>query len=118
MTHEELVLAYNATDLLIYPSSYEGFGMPVLEGMACGTPVIALNNTAFPEFAGGVAHLLENAAVPTLRQGILAVLHDPAWRQRMAQEGPKRAAAYDWRIVTQKYLDLMLPLVNIPVRTS
>jgi glycosyltransferase involved in cell wall biosynthesis len=112
MTHEEIVLAYNAADLLIYPSSYEGFGMPVLEGMACGTPVIALNNTAFPEFAGGVAHLLENAAVPTLRQGILAVLRDPAWRQRMAQEGPKRAAAYDWHIVTQKYLDLMLPLVN------
>jgi glycosyltransferase involved in cell wall biosynthesis len=59
--HDEMPLVYNAASLFVYPSSYEGFGMPVLEAMACGTPVIALNNTAFPEFAGGVAHLLEDA---------------------------------------------------------
>jgi glycosyltransferase involved in cell wall biosynthesis len=61
-SHEEIALAYNASSVLLYPSSYEGFGMPVLEAMACGTPVIALNNTAFPEFAGGVALLLEDGS--------------------------------------------------------
>ena len=86
--------------------------MPVLEAMACGCPLIALNNTAFPEFAGGVAHLLENAEVASLKQGIQAVLSDTAWRERMSQEGPKRAAAYDWRIVTRRYLDLMIPLAT------
>ncbi len=110
--HDEMPLVYNAADLFIYPSSYEGFGMPVLEAMACGTPLITLNNTAFPEFAGGVAHLLPDAAVPTLKEGILAVLSDAAWRERMSREGPKRAAAYDWRVVTRRYLDLMLPLVG------
>jgi glycosyltransferase involved in cell wall biosynthesis len=110
--HEELVVVYNAADLLIYPSSYEGFGMPVLEAMACGTPVIALDNTAFPEFAGGVAHLLKDADVATLREGIAAVLGDPAWREWMSREGPKRAASYDWRLITQRYLELMIPLVR------
>jgi glycosyltransferase involved in cell wall biosynthesis len=110
--HDELVWVYNAADLFVYPSSYEGFGMPVLEAMACGTPVIALNNTAFPEFAGGVAHLLPDASVNTLAEGISAVLSDAAWRERMAKEGPKRAASYDWPLVTKRYLDLMIPLAS------
>jgi glycosyltransferase involved in cell wall biosynthesis len=110
--HPEMPLVYNAADLFVYPSSYEGFGMPVLEAMACGTPVITLNNTAFPEFAGGVACLLENAEVPTLRAGIEALLNHPAWRERMSKDGPRRAAAYDWRLVTKRYLELMVPLVT------
>lgn len=110
--HDEMPLIYNAADLLVYPSSYEGFGMPVLEAMACGTPVIALDNTAFPEFAGGVAHLLKNAEAATIEKGIDAVLSNPAWRKRMSEEGPRRAAAYDWHLVTRRYLDLMLPLIQ------
>lgn len=112
MTHDEMFMIYNAAALFVYPSSYEGFGMPVLEAMACGTPLIALNNTAFPEFAGGIAHLLKDAKVETLKEGIKAVLNDKNWQAQMARDGPKRAAAYDWRIVAQKYLDLMIPLVR------
>jgi glycosyltransferase involved in cell wall biosynthesis len=110
--HREMPIVYGAASLMVYPSSYEGFGMPVLEAMACGTPVIALNNTAFPEFAGGVAHLLECADVPVLRQGILQVLNDAEWRSRVARQGPSRAAAYDWRAITQRYLDLIVPLAQ------
>lgn len=110
--HDEIALAYNAADLMVYPSSYEGFGMPVLEAMACGTPVIALNNTAFPEFAGGVACLLPDAEVETLERGFTDLLADDARRRQMRIDGPRRAAAYDWRIVTRKYLDLMIPLVE------
>jgi glycosyltransferase involved in cell wall biosynthesis len=97
---------------MVYPSSYEGFGMPVLEAMACGTPVIALNNTAFPEFAGDVACLLPDAEVETLERGFTDLLADDARRRQMRIDGPRRAAAYDWRIVTRKYLDLMIPLVE------
>jgi glycosyltransferase involved in cell wall biosynthesis len=111
-SHTELVQAYNAADIMVYPSSYEGFGMPVLEAMACGTPVVALNNTAFPEFAGDVACLLPDAAVSTLEAGIANLLADPNERGRMALAGPRRAAAYDWRIVTRRYLDLMLSVVQ------
>jgi len=110
--HPDLVVVYNAADLFIYPSSHEGFGMPVLEAMACGTPLIALDNTAFPEFAGGVAHLLKDATVPTLKEGIDAVLSNPGWGKRMSQEGPKRAAYYDWHLIVRRYLDLMIPLAT------
>lgn len=108
--HEEIVKAYNASEVMVYPSSYEGFGMPVLEAMACGTPVIALNNTAFPEFAGGVASLLPDAEVDTLANGITEVLLDQALRERMSLAGPQRAAAYDWHIVSQSYIDLLTEL--------
>ncbi len=112
VTHKEMFLVYNAANLFIYPSSYEGFGMPVLEAMACGTPVVALDNTAFPEFAGGIAHLLKDAEVKTLKEGMAAVLNNEEWQKQMKEDGPKRAADYDWRILTRKYLDLMTPLVN------
>lgn len=111
ISHDEMFLVYNAASLFVYPSSYEGFGMPVLEAMACGTPLIALNNTAFPEFAGGIAHLLQNAEINTLKEGIKAVLNDEKWQAQMKQDGPFRAMAYDWQIIAQKYLDLMIPLV-------
>jgi glycosyltransferase involved in cell wall biosynthesis len=111
-SHKEMPFVYNAADLFIYPSSYEGFGMPVLESMACGTPTIALDNTAFPEFAGGVAHLLPDDRVDTLLEGMHAVLRDPAWRARMAADGPVRACEYDWHLVTRRYLDLMIPIAE------
>lgn len=110
MAHQDIVLAYNACDVMIYPSSYEGYGMPVLEAMACGAPVIALDNTAFPEFAGGVARLLPDARVETLANGIDRLLASPAERERMLRDGPIRAARYDWLIVTRRYLDLLVQL--------
>lgn len=111
-SHDTMAWVYNGADLLVYPSSYEGFGMPVLEAMACGTPVVALEAGAIPEFAGGLAHLLPDARVETLAAGILAGLTDRGWRDRMAQEGPRRAAGYDWRVVTRRYLDLLVPLAR------
>jgi glycosyltransferase involved in cell wall biosynthesis len=110
MSHEDIVLAYNACAAMVYPSSYEGFGMPVLEAMACGAPVIALDNTAFPEFAGGVARLLPDASVDTLARGIAEVLSNQSLREHMAYCGPRRAARYDWRIVTERYLRLLVRL--------
>ena len=110
--HNEIILAYNACEMLVYPSSYEGFGMPVLEAMACGAPVIALDNTAFPEFAGGVAMLLPDAQPDTLMEGMLKIIRDPSIRVRMAEAGPQRAAAYDWHLVTRMYLDLLLELAK------
>jgi glycosyltransferase involved in cell wall biosynthesis len=112
VSHAEMTWVYNAAALFVYPSSYEGFGMPVLEAMACGAPVITLDNTAFPEFAGGVAHLLPDARVETLVNGMLHVLGDAALRRQMAEDGPRRAAAYDWKLVTRRYLDLMIPIAQ------
>ena len=114
VAYDRMPLVYGGADLLVYPSSYEGFGLPVLEAMACGTPVIALNNTAFPEFAAGVACLLQDGDIDTLKRGIRDVLTDRELRARMARDGPRRAAAYDWSIVARRYLDLMTSLVRAP----
>jgi glycosyltransferase involved in cell wall biosynthesis len=110
--HAEVALAYNACSIMLYPSSYEGFGMPVLEAMACGAPVIALDNTAFPEFASGVAKLLPDADPRTLETAILELLSDEPERARMRHLGPQRAAAYDWSIVGQRYLDILARLAR------
>jgi glycosyltransferase involved in cell wall biosynthesis len=112
VNHDDMVLTYNAADLLAYPSSYEGFGMPVLEAMACGTPVLALDNTVPAEFAQGVALLVKDANADTLVKGIETALSDQALRECIAVKGPQRAAAYDWRLVTKRYLDLIKPLVG------
>jgi glycosyltransferase involved in cell wall biosynthesis len=112
LSHDDVALAYNAADLFVYPSSYEGFGMPVLESMACGTPTITLNNTAFPEFASGVAMLLPDAQPETLRDGMVTALTDSTLRKQMKSRGPERAAKYDWKLITRRYLDVMIPLAK------
>ena len=93
---------------IIAPCGTETFGLAVLEAMACGTPAIALDNTAFPEFAGGVAWLLPDAGVETLKAAMAALLADTGARRRMAVDGPRRAAAYEWSLITRRYLDLMI----------
>ncbi|HMX62165.1 MAG TPA: glycosyltransferase family 1 protein [Candidatus Sumerlaeota bacterium] len=101
-SHEEMTIAYNAAECLVYPSSYEGFGMPVLEAMACGTPAIALNNSAFPEFAGGVALLAREGTADCLYDAMKSILDDDQMRRRMREDGPARAAAYDWKLIAER----------------
>jgi glycosyltransferase involved in cell wall biosynthesis len=110
--HEEMPILYNAADVFIYPSSYEGFGMPVLEAMACGTPFITLDNTAFPEFAGGIGLLLADAEVETLADGLWSLLENRELQKHMAEQGPLRAADYEWKLVAKKYLGLMVPIAE------
>ena len=111
-THEEIALAYNASEMLVYPSSYEGFGLPVLEAMACGTPAIALHNTAFPEFSAGIAKLLPDAEPETLCRAMHDLISDERWRAHVREAGPKRARSYDWHRITEQYIDLMTSLVG------
>ncbi|MDQ3145625.1 MAG: hypothetical protein M3R01_01615 [Actinomycetota bacterium] len=75
--------------------------------MACGTPVVALDNSAFPEFSAGAALLLPDAGVTTLRTGITSLLADEARLEELAAEGPRRASGYDWRLLVPRYVDLL-----------
>ena len=95
---------YAGAEAFALPSLYEGFGLPLLEAMACGTPVIAADATALPETAGGAARL---AAPERMAEAIRAVLGDRAEQTRLRAAGLARAAAFTWDR-TARELDALL----------
>ncbi len=92
----ELPLWYNAASLLAFPSLYEGFGMPVVEAMACGTPVIASNVSSIPEAAGEAALLFNPQDVAELGDRLTAVLQDPHLADTMRAKGLEQAKQFSW----------------------
>lgn len=93
---EHLPLLYQGAEAFTLPSLAEGFGLPVLEAMACGTPVICSNTTAMPEIAGGAAYLVPPLEIEAWTEAIDLVLSDPEARQRMSRDGLRRASDFSW----------------------
>lgn len=94
----DLVALYRGADVFVYPSYVEGFGLPVIEAMACGTPVVTYRATSLPEVAGDAAILLDPPVTPiVLAKAIREVMDDPDLRRRLIERGRARAAAFDWR---------------------
>jgi glycosyltransferase involved in cell wall biosynthesis len=87
---------YNAAALLVFPSLYEGFGLPVVEAMACGTPVIAANSSSIPEAAGEAALLFAPADVAGLTERMETVLTNTAVSDQLRQQGPIQAQQFSW----------------------
>jgi len=95
--NDELVALYNRAEALVFPSLYEGFGLPVLEAMACGCPVICSNVTSLPEVAGKAALFVEPKDEEAIAEAIRRIVEDDNLRQSLAQKGVQRAALFDWR---------------------
>jgi glycosyltransferase involved in cell wall biosynthesis len=93
---DKMPALYAAVDLLVYPSFYEGFGLPPLEAMAVGTPVVASNASCLPEVLGDAALLVPPHNHLDFGHAVEAVLTDPALRARLVEAGKKRAALYTW----------------------
>ncbi|MFZ1400618.1 MAG: glycosyltransferase family 1 protein [Candidatus Promineifilaceae bacterium] len=87
---------YNAAELLVFPSVYEGFGLPVVEAMACGTPVIAANSSSIPEAVGDAGLLFAPDDVETLAGQITAVLTNAALKDTLRQQGLAHAQTFSW----------------------
>lgn len=92
----ELPLWYNAAAVLVFPSIYEGFGLPVLEAMACGTPVVSANTSAVPEVVGNAGRLFSPKDVSDLVSQILAVIDNPELAHTMRQDGLAQASRFSW----------------------
>lgn len=93
---EELPLIYHAADLVVYPSVYEGFGLPVLEAMACGVPVITSNVSSMPEIVGNAGILVNPYRPEELAEAMYQILENADRRQHYAQQGLARAKDFSW----------------------
>ena len=93
---ERLRELYQRALLFVYPSRYEGFGLPPLEAMACGAPVIATRTGAIPEFAGDAALLIDPGDRGALAESMLRLLRDPSLRAELGARGIERARLYPW----------------------
>lgn len=93
---EELLWLYNRAEAMVLPSVYEGFGLPVIEAMACGTPVITTRVSSLPEVAGDAAILVDPQDGDALVSAICRVLDGPALRGKMRESGLNQAARFDW----------------------
>lgn len=96
LSDEELVAVYNGALGFLYPSLYEGFGLPPLEAMACGTPVLSANTTAIPEVSGDAAILVDPLDVEAIAHGLRRLLDDTALRAELQQKGLERAKQYSF----------------------
>ncbi|MBI4727355.1 glycosyltransferase family 4 protein [candidate division TA06 bacterium] len=88
---------YAAADVFVFPSLYEGFGLPVLEAMACGCPVIASNNSSIPEVVGEAGIMIDPLNEVLWKEMILSVLSDQGLSQKLSAEGLERARLFTWQ---------------------
>lgn len=113
-THQLITLGYvpqldlpkivAAATLLAYPSFYEGFGMPVLEAMAVGTPVLTSNCASMPEVSGGATVLVEPSRVDEIGDGLIRLLDDEELRQQCSAKGLEAAKRYSWNQSAQRLI--------------
>ncbi|MDH5509978.1 MAG: glycosyltransferase family 4 protein [Nitrospinota bacterium] len=96
VTQSELAALYARADLFFYPSLYEGFGLPVLEAMACGAPVITTDRSSIPEVAGDAALTLDPDQPELFTEALLRLAGSKDERDRLRELGPKRAATFSW----------------------
>jgi len=108
----DLPALYSAASLFVYPSLYEGFGLPVLEAMTCGTPVVASNQSALPEVVGQAGLLVDPRDVKALAAAMSRLLADKDLHQKLAQAGHVRAANFTWGNMAVKLIALYQQLIG------
>jgi glycosyltransferase involved in cell wall biosynthesis len=87
---------YRGAEALVFASLYEGFGLPILEAMACGTPVVTANTTAMPEVAGDAALLVDPTSVEQIGKAMEQIVSDISLRQQLREKGLAQAAKFSW----------------------
>lgn len=104
----DMVALYNCADVLVCASLVEGFGLPVVEAMKCGTPVVASNISCLPEVAGGAAVLVDPKDADAIAGGIVSILRDEELRKSLVAKGLERAKDFTW----QKSADTFMQIVR------
>ena len=102
---EELPLWYNSAEVFLYPSVFEGFGIPVLEAMACGTPVIISDASSLPEVAGSAGLALPPQAVEQWTEALRRAFGDIEWRKQVVEQGLLEAKRYSWQLTAEQTIN-------------
>ena len=96
LPRDDLSLLYNGADVLLFPSFYEGFGLPVAEAMACGTPVITSSISVMQEIAGDAAIQIDPSDIPSIAKSLIHLLSDDELRSKLSMRGVERSNRYSW----------------------
>jgi len=109
---EDLPCLYSGAKVFVFPSLYEGFGLPVLEAMACGVPVVTSNTTSLPEIAGEAACLVNPESAEEIGAGINRVLENNAYAETLRQKGPIQAGKFKWENTARQTLAVYHQILN------
>lgn len=112
VAEEHLPSLYSGALALVYPSLYEGFGLPPLEAMACGTPVVTSNNTSLPEVVGDSAVSVDPEKVESIAAGMVEVLSSERLRNHLSGSGIERAKRFTWKQTAKETLQVLLEQVR------
>lgn len=104
VSYEKLTSLYQNAAVCVYPSLYEGFGLPVLEAMACGCPVVCSNTTSVPEVAGDAAILVNPESADDIAKGIRRVLTEPGLAAELRERGIQQAKKFTWEACAEATL--------------
>jgi len=112
LSNEELAKVYNLSSCFVFPSFYEGFGLPILEAMACGAPVICSNSSSMPEVGGDAALYCNPKDIDDIAKKIEAVLSSAKLQQEMAEKGLNRAKKFSWEKSAHKHIQIFNKVIK------
>jgi len=108
LTDNDLIKLYQSADLFLLPSLYEGFGLPMLEAMACGVPVITSNRTSIPEVTGNAAILVDPENIQEIADAICKVLKDENLKSDLIRKGLEQAKMFSWKRMAEETIKLYM----------